>query len=203
MARKRNRSWTADTLCRLDTDCACMGDSETLIPNSDGPGEDVIPFLPRFLLQGTIFAQSPLDDLYPHRGIFCAGRTGFVCEELQRRNARSNRFEKSSPILRAARANFPAQGRGTSERIQVVARTDAMVWKVQAESTALALGEQTVPTTQNQTSGSGTWGYGWRRPPHVPEPSLQPHIPFHGSFSVRASLVHLSVEVPPNPTGSP
>ena len=38
--------------------------SWALIPNSR-PGEDVIPFLPRFLLQEIIFEHCPYDDLYP------------------------------------------------------------------------------------------------------------------------------------------
>ena len=64
-----------------------------LIPNSDGPGEDVIPFLPRFFPREIIFAHCPFDDLYPNQprllGIFCAGRTGFVCDALQAPSARS------------------------------------------------------------------------------------------------------------------
>ena len=35
-----------------------------LIPNGDGPGEDVIQFLPRFLLQEIIFAQCPYENLF-------------------------------------------------------------------------------------------------------------------------------------------
>ena len=54
----RKRSWTADASCHLAADCNSMDIHEqeigfhwALIPNSDGPGEDVTPFLPRFLLQ--------------------------------------------------------------------------------------------------------------------------------------------------------
>ena len=39
----------------------------TCFPNSEGPGEDVKPFLPRFLLQDIIFAHCPVDDLYPNQ----------------------------------------------------------------------------------------------------------------------------------------
>ena len=38
-----------------------------LIPDSDGPGEDVKPFLPHFLSQEIIFAHSPYDDLSPNQ----------------------------------------------------------------------------------------------------------------------------------------
>ena len=59
---------------RTDTDCSPVGDNEqeieppwALFPHSDGPGEDVTPFLPRFLLQEKIFAHSPYDDLHPNQ----------------------------------------------------------------------------------------------------------------------------------------
>ena len=47
-----------------------------MIPNSDSLGEDVKPFLPRFLLQELIVAHCPFDDLYPDQPddfgkIFC------------------------------------------------------------------------------------------------------------------------------------
>ena len=65
MAWKRNRSWTADVLCRLDSDCAFVGDSEqdlvppeALFPHGGGPSEDGTPFLLRFLVQEIIFAHS-------------------------------------------------------------------------------------------------------------------------------------------------
>ena len=49
MARNRRRSWTADALCRLDSDCA------------PAASEEDRPFLQRFLLQEIVFAHSPYE----------------------------------------------------------------------------------------------------------------------------------------------
>ena len=184
-----------------------------LIPNSDGPGEDAIQFLPRFLLREIIFAHCPLDDLYPNQprllGIFCPGRSGFVCEAM--RDPADSRNRRLSPVqrvrtsqLRKAPRGAPVlAGTGARERMQLVARTDAAGVEVQAEPTALALGEQTESTTQNQTSGSGTWI--WLETTALMSLKLRyMYHSSHGPYSKTSSLlVHPSVEIPsPNPTDS-
>ena len=63
----------------------------------------------------------------------------------------------------------------------VVARTDAPGVEVQAEPTALAVGEQTESTTQNQTSGSGTWI--WLETTALTSPNLRyRYHSSHGSY---------------------
>ena len=52
-------------LCSVDDSEQELDSPWALFQDSDGSGEDVKPFLPRFLLQETIFAHCPFDDLYP------------------------------------------------------------------------------------------------------------------------------------------
>ena len=128
--------------CRLGTDCALTSDSEqgieppwALIANSDGPGEDVIPFLPRFLLQEIIFARCPFDDLYPNQSRF---RGNFLCgtDRLQLRGIAGAEcvirpIREITAHPRCSTCERPSSGArtGAIERIQLVARTDALVWK--------------------------------------------------------------------------
>ena len=110
---KGKRSWTADALCRLDSDYAPMDDSEqdlappeALFPHG-GFGKDDAPFLPRFLLQENAFAHSPCEGVH-HNQPAPSGKS-----PVQVRNARSYRFEKSPLIPSAgerstARQSLPA-----------------------------------------------------------------------------------------------
>ena len=154
----------ADALCRLDTGCTPRGDNEqdleppeALIPQGEGLGEDVTPFLPRFLLQEIIFAHSSHEGVYPNQP---SGESS-----VQSGLALSTRTSRLHPG--AARANIPAQGsaprRGGPCWPRCLSTDSPGSWIMclgigaQAGQTAPVLGEQTVSTTQNQTSGSGTW----------------------------------------------
>ena len=97
-----------------------------LILSGDSLGDDVKPFLPRFLLQNLSSRIVRSTISIPTSRAFGKSSVldgpGFSCEELRIHNERSY---QSPPVLGAARATIPA--------------------------------ERTVFTTQNQTSGSGTW----------------------------------------------
>ena len=91
MACKRQRSWIADALCRLDSDYAPVDDSEqdlappeALFPHGGGSSEDDTPFFPRCLFQEMIFSHSPNEGVYPNQpslqgNVLC--RAGWLCHE--------------------------------------------------------------------------------------------------------------------------
>ena len=72
--------------------------------------------------------------------IFCADQTGFSCAELRKQSAGSSRFESTLPFPGVARANISDQGStprasvpagpGAYRRIQLAARSSALVWEL-------------------------------------------------------------------------
>ena len=108
MARKRKRSWTADALCRLDSDCALVEDSEQDLapPGTEGnSARTTRHFSPRSLPQEIIFAHSPYEGGYPnqrlHRNLPC--RADLLCPIAA--------TECANLLTRElARANIPIQG---------------------------------------------------------------------------------------------
>ena len=129
MPWKRKRCWTA-----REQD---LGSREALISRDEESSEDDRPFLPRILIQETIFAHSTYEGSFTtgqaFKVIFCADQTGFACAGLQKQNARSSRYDNSRPILGAARANISIQagasavGPSASRRIQLAARSSALI----------------------------------------------------------------------------
>ena len=112
MPWKRKSCWTADAWWRLDSSFGpqygsdwVLGSPEALIPRDEDSSEDDRPFLPRFLLQEIIFAHTPYEGVSHNR----PSQGGFACDELQKQNARSSRYEDSLPILGTARANISDQ----------------------------------------------------------------------------------------------
>ena len=134
------------------------------------------------------------------RRIFCAGRIGFVHEELQPGNARSAAYHRCS----APRRVGPYQHRSLSAD-SVCTQDRCLGMDAQAGQTAPALGEKTASTTQDQISGNGIWMW----PDIVCLVNLDQYLSHsgHGSFSSLTPHPILAapfVEVPsPNPIGSP
>ena len=160
-----------------------------LIPRDEESSEDDRPFLPRSLLQEIIFAHRSFTTGQAFKGIFCAEQAGFVCEELQKQNARSTRFENSRPVIGAARANISVQ-RSAPRRIgpcrrQCLSTNSAgsqilcLGLGAWAEQTALAPRAQTVSTTQIRTTGKCVG----KRTQNGRKAALQPGVSLCFSFA--------------------
>ena len=108
----RNRCWTADALCRLDSSFTPQYDSEqdfgspeALILRGEEPSEDDKPFLPRFLLQEVIFRAQPIrgglfsgEDWFCLRGIAATGGAA-RCEHPGSGKRPSSRRSLPAPVL--------------------------------------------------------------------------------------------------------
>ena len=196
MPRKRKRCWTADAWWRLDSSFAPqfgseqdLGSPEALIPRDEESSEDDRPFLPRSLLQEIIFAHRSFTTGQAFKGICWAEQIGFVCEELQKQNARSTRFENSRPVIGAARANISVQ-RSAPRRTGPCRRqcllTNSAGSQIKclglgawAEQTALAPRAQTVSTTQIRTTGKCVG----KRTQNGRKAALQPGVSLCFSFA--------------------
>ena len=91
----------------------------------------------------------------PRRGIFCADQPGPACEELQKQDARSSRFENSLPS--SVQRVRTIQQRGAPQRVGPCRPQCLSMNSAGAGETALASGEQTASTTQNRISGNCIW----------------------------------------------
>ena len=212
MAWKRRRSWTADALCRLDSDCAPVDDSEQDL----APPDALFP--PRFLVQETIFAHSPYEGVYPNQPRL-QGRADWHClRGIAPTECAILPVRELAVCPGAARANVPAQGSAPRRVGPAGAQcltTDTVGSQIKClccGSSGTAQGKRTVSTTRSQISGSGIWM--WLEVIARVSPDRCFSRRYHsgrGSFSESSSsptphpiLAHSPLaEVPsPNPIGS-
>ena len=210
MSRKKKSSWTADAFCRLDTSCALWGGSaQEVEPHGDGPDGDVAPFYRVFSCRRDYLRAQPVRRS-PCQSATPSGES-FVSNGLAWSTSNCSQGMRD-PLAFAAQANHTAHGDAhrrirACRRIPFAARTGVMVLAARRQ-TAPALGEQTVSTTQNWTSGSGTWMW-LGTTAHVPldrcfNSTNGSFFESLSSLTARPILADPSVEVPsPNPIGSP
>ena len=175
MAWKRERSWTADALCPLESDCAPVGESEqdlalpeALFPHG-GSRRGCHAVLTALSPAGDYLRAQPVQGVYPNqrapRGICCAEPIGCVHKKLQQWSCAILPFENLPSIPGAARVNIPAQV-SAPRRVgpcwplstnSAGSQIKFLDVGAQAGQTAPAPANRKVSTTQNQISGNGIW----------------------------------------------